>query len=281
MDMARKKNSSETPSRHVNRNAQQDKTGRGKVKDRHGSRTQAGTDSIMSDRAAASEDYNLSWFKPTEAQREIIHSMCVNDLTACQGSSGVGKSTTAIWQALNEMKRGNYKRIVFIKTPAQVGDDDLGALKGDVDTKLFMHWVSMKSIFHTFMSKQKLEAEERAGRILFTIPNFIAGQTLDNTLIIIDESQLLSPKTVKLLLERGGESSRVVIMGDFYQQYATKYRKDGFTDFVEKITYICEETGERLSKEDTMGFVQLHANENMRSALSRRIVELYEENSDI
>jgi len=258
--------------RHVNRKGKRNKA---KV-DRHESRAKQGTELVMSERAAASENYKLDWFKPTEGQKEIIHSMCVNELTAVQGSSGTGKSTTAIWQGLNDLKRGCYKRIVFIKTPSQVGDDDLGALKGTADEKLFMHWVAMKSIFHTFMSKGKLEMEEKAERIVFTIPNFIAGQTLDDSLIIIDESQFLSPQTVKLLLERCGKGSRVCLLGDKFQQYSTKKRKDGFSDFVNKIT-IEDEEGELISTEPTMGFVRLYADENMRSALSRRIVELYEE----
>ena len=272
MTKGRNRSGNQENIRHANRVKIQEERSAGRGKR---TRADAGTELIMSDRAAASENYNLGWFHPTEDQREIIHSMCVNDLTAIQGSSGVGKSTTVIWQALNDMKRGCYKRIVFIKTPSQLGDDDLGALKGGIEEKLFMHWVSMKSIFHSFMSKAKLEMEERNGRILFTVPNFIAGQTLDDSLILIDEAQLISPKTVKLLLERCGKNSRVVIMGDCFQDYSTKYRKDGFTDFVHKITELAED-GFRYTKEPTMGYVQLFADANMRSDLSRRIVELYE-----
>jgi predicted ribonuclease YlaK len=264
-------------SRHNNRNAQQDRSGNGKVKgiDRRNTKVAQGLDEIANDQLVARQDYNLSWFKPTETQKAIIMSMCCNDLTAVQGSSGTGKSTTVIWQALQDLKRGMYKKILFIKTPAEQGDDQIGYLTGDANQKLEAHFFSMRSIFHTFMTKEKLRMEEKHERITFSIPNFVQGMTFDNCLIIIDEMQAISVDTVKLLLERAGEGSRVVCLGDKNQRYSAKKRSDGFSHFVDMITSV-DENGKRESKEETMGYVEMTAKDNMRSDLSRRIVELYE-----
>lgn len=265
--------------RHANRQKQQEAKGVGRIKNRHDSRTQAGNEQIVREQAATREDYNLSWFKPTEAQKEIIHSMCVNDLTAVQGSSGCGKSTTTIWQALNEMKRGNFKHIVFIKTPCEDGSDQIGFLSGSENDKLAAHMEAMRSIFHDFMSKEKLIMEEKRGRIKFTIPNFIAGKTISNSIMIIDEAHKINETTTKLLLERAGEGTIVVLLGDKRQRYAAKRRGDGFTDFVNMFTEV-DEVGERYSFEDTMGYVYLPASENMRSALSKKVVSMYEEREE-
>ncbi|AUR93344.1 PhoH-like protein [Vibrio phage 1.187.O._10N.286.49.F1] len=264
--------------RHSNRNAQQDRTGRGKVKfnDRHASKAQQGMDQIAADKLADSQDYNLVWFKPTPTQKDIIMSMCCNDLTAVQGSSGTGKSTTVIWQALQDLKRGMYKKVLFIKTPSEQGDDQIGYLTGDADQKLEAHFFSMRSIFHTFMSKEKLRMEEKHERISFSIPNFVQGMTFDNCLIIIDEMQSISVDTTKLLLERTGEGSRVVCLGDKNQRYSAKRRSDGFSHFVDMITEVNGD-GVRETIEPTMGYVEMTAKDNMRSDLSRRIVELYEQ----
>lgn len=256
--------------RHPNRKA------RSSAADPRKLRQERGEQMISSERVVAGEQFNLSWFTPTETQKDIIHSLCVNDLTAIQGSSGTGKSTTAIHHALSELKSRRYKQLYFIKTPSEDGDDKIGYLTGDSNQKLAAHFEAMRSIFHQFMSKAKLEMEEKHTRIIFTIPNFIAGKTLDNSIIIIDESQKLSPNTVKLLLERAGEGTKVILLGDKYQNYAKDRRVDGFTDFVEKITDVDEDTGERYSIEPTMGYVRMTAKDNMRSALSRRVVELYE-----
>ena len=270
--------------KHNNRRSQQDRSGKGKVKHNRKSRRETerknkqeqGNLEIATDQKTASENYKLSWFKPTITQKEIIESMCCNELTAVQGSSGTGKSTTVIWQALQDIKGGHYSRIVFVKTPDESGDDPIGYLKGDGNEKLEPHFEAMRSIFHTFMSKPKLSMEEKKERIVFTIPNFIKGRTYDHALIIIDEAQSISPKTMKCILERAGESTRIVILGDKNQCYSSKHRADGFTDFINKIT-IVDENNNTVSKEPTMGYIRMTAEDNVRSNLSKRIVELYED----
>ena len=219
--------------------------------------------------------YNLDWFEPTPIQGEIIESYLFNDLTAVQGSSGTGKSTTVIYQALCDLRDRHYQKIVFCKTPAELGDDKIGFLTGSADEKLKAHFDTMRGIFHTFMTKEKLVMDEANGMIEFTIPNFIAGRTIDNAILIIDEAQLMSVGTIKCVLERAGQNTKVVVLGDRYQTYAVKERTDGFSDFVERITEV-EPNGQRASTQDTMGFIEMKAGDNMRSDLSRRIVGLYE-----
>lgn len=238
-----------------------------------------GNREIKDEMTASREQYDTSWFKPTDAQKEIIYSMCTNPLTLVQASSGCGKSTTAIAQALKELKSGRYRQIVFIKTPSETSDDMIGFLPNSAQDKISVHMEAMRTIFWQFMSKAKLELEEKRGRIQFTIPNFIAGKTLENCLVIIDESQMISPNIMKLLLERQGEGSTYVVLGDKAQTYSAKKRPDGFTDFVNKVTSV-DNDGVRYSRESLIGYVQLTAKDNMRSEISRRVVEIYEGGSD-
>lgn len=260
--------------RHNNRNNNR----KGKW-DKKQDRQNEGQRQITEDKLADAQDYKLSWFIPTEAQKDIVYSMCVNDLTSVQAPSGCGKSTTVIWQALNDLKRGIYKQIIFVKTPDESGDDQIGYLKGETNDKLEPHFESMRGIFHQFMTKEKLRMEEKHERIMFKIPNFLKGATLDQSLIIFDECQSNTPPTIKLVSERSGFDSRVVLLGDKAQRYSVRKRQDGFTHFNSMITYV-DENGDRISKEPTMGYVELTSNENKRSALSQRITELYEENPD-
>ena len=245
---------------------------------------QAKRDMERLDRVAESErkhvsHYKLDWFKPTPKQMDICESYYSNMLTAVQGSSGTGKSTATIWLALNDIKERRYEKIVFCKTPAELGDDKIGFLTGSAKEKLTMHFDSMRGIFHTFMTKEKLIMEEANDNIEFTIPNFIAGRTIDNAIFILDEAQLLSVGTTKLLLERAGRNTKVVVLGDKGQTYACKHRDDGFTDFVKRITDVLEENDGTLVRGPVVpgfGYVEMGADENMRSDLSKAIVNLYE-----
>lgn len=249
--------------RHPNRN-----TGKGE------SRAERGNRQLAEDQQTRRDDYDLSWFKPTSKQKEIIYSICDNDLTLCSASSGTGKTTTAIWQGLKEVKAGNFKRILFIKTPNESTDDKIGYLPSSAEDKLAVHFEATRSVFQQFMSAEKLAMEEKHGRILMKIPNFVQGATFDDTLIIIDESQSISPPILKLLLERSGFNTKCIVLGDKRQRYSKDKREDGFTDLVQMVTDVDEDG--RYSRIETIGYVEMTAADNMRSDLSKLIVSLYE-----
>ena len=107
------------------------------------------------------------------------------------------------------------------------------------------------------------------------IPNYALGATWDNTVILIDESQLMSPDTIKLLLERTGINSRVVVIGDVRQTYAIKRRKNGLEDLLDKVAPYDVEEDERIPITDFIGYVELSSDENQRSRLSQFITEIY------
>jgi phosphate starvation-inducible PhoH-like protein len=177
--------------------------------------------------------------------------------------------------ALQDLSNGLVDKIIFCKTPAELGDDKIGFTPGDKKEKLEPHFNTMRGVFHSFMTKEKLVMEEAHGHIEMTIPNFMIGATLDNCVFVIDEGQMLSAGTTKLLLERAGQNCRVVLLGDSAQRYAKDKRNDGFSDFLNRVTEVTEE-GERVSKVGCIGYVGMVAADNMRSDLSRTIVELYE-----
>lgn len=221
----------------------------------------------------ASNDWKLDWFNPEGLQANIVDSMQENLLTVVDGPSGTGKTSTVLWQSLKWLKAGVFQRIVFIKNPTEAGDDQIGYLKGEQEDKLKAHFHETRRIFQSFISKGKLECDESAGKIEFAIPNFLLGATIDNAIIIIDECQTMSPNTMKLLMERAGLNSIVIVLGDSRQAYSVKKREDGFADFIKRIT--AEEDGEVSSIEPLMGYVKLTTDENRRSDISKRITELY------
>ena len=236
-----------------------------------------GTTEIVDESVSLGRDYDVSWFNPLPSQA-LAQSHISNpdiDCVIVDGPAGTGKSSTAIAKALVELRKGNFKHIVFCKTPAEYGDDQIGFLSGNQVEKLSAHFEVMRNIFLDFMDKVRLKKDEERGIIKFTIPNFLAGATLYDTLLIVDETQTLSDSTLKLVLERLGEGSKVFVLGDGKQCYAAKKRKDGFSNFINKVTNTDAE-GYRYSNEDLVAYVKLTSNDNMRSRFSKRVTELYD-----
>lgn len=225
-------------------------------------------------KAVGNDDYKLDEFSPIGNQQDIVHSMVWNDLTIVNAPAGTGKTTTALWKALQMLKAGDFRKLIFLKNPTEVGDDQIGFLSGDKTDKLAAHYESTKRIFQQFMTSGKLESDISSGKIELNIPNYALGATWDNSIILIDEAQLMSPSTVKLLLERAGINTRIVLMGDVRQTYAIKKRSNGLQDLLDRVAPE-NSIGDREPVADFIGYVEMTSADNQRSRLSQFITEVY------
>ena len=123
------------------------------------------------------------------------------------------------------------------------------------------------------MSPNKLENDLK-GKIRLTIPNFLLGATFDYSIVLLDEVQVMSCDTVKLLLERCGRDTKYVIMGDSSQRYSISKRNDGFKDLIERTT--SEYQGIRIPRDKGFfGYVRLKSHDNQRSEGSKLINQIY------
>lgn len=218
-------------------------------------------------------DWKFDWYQPEGRQQDIIDAMDENELVIVNAPSGCGKSSTIIYKALQDYRAHTYRKILLIKTPSEAGDDQIGYLSGDKNTKLSAHMDSMKKLFQQFMSNNKLENDISNGNIVLDIPNYILGSTFDDTLIILEEAQTMSPETIKLCAERAGRNSKVVIAGDSKQRYSAKKREDGLKDLIGKVTH--ENHGYRFSNYSNVGYIEMDSTHNMRSDLSKFITDIY------
>lgn len=240
---------------------------------------ESGMNRVIDKKESFQKDWDLDWFTPSDTQYEIVNSVDRNYLTVIQGASGTGKSAVTMWKALQEYRQGNYSQIILIKNPAESGDDKIGFLKGDEQDKLKAHMDAMETIFHQFISKNKLEVARKSENICLTIPNYIQGKTFDNAFIIIEEAQNMSPSTLKLCMERAGTNSTIVVLGDRKQTYAVSRRNDGLSDLVNRLC--TDEYGARIVKlshpPGYVGYVELTSKDNQRSEISRFITDLYDD----
>ena len=91
------------------------------------------------------------------------------------------------------------------------------------------------------------------------------GRTLNNSYIILDESQNTSPIQMKMFLTRLGENSRMVVTGDLTQIDLPLKSKSGLTDAVNN-----------LKKIKDISFVYLTEKDVVRNPLVQKIVKAYD-----
>lgn len=172
---------------------------------------------------AVDEAIGMKTFHPSKWQKEALEVISNHKITFVDSSAGVGKTSVALFYACQQYLADVNKKIVFVRTPAEVGKDRIGFLPGAATTgmedKLGPHFESTKALLVDFIGKGKMESDE-GKRIFFTIPNFALGKTFSDTIYIIDESQLLEPLILKLLLERIGLGTQAIVLGSSGQMYA-------------------------------------------------------------
>jgi phosphate starvation-inducible PhoH-like protein len=95
---------------------------------------------------------------------------------------------------------------------------------------------------------------------------FMRGRTLNDSFIILDESQNATAEQMKMFLTRFGFGSKVVVTGDITQIDLPKNTQSGLVHSLEVLKNISE-----------VGFIEFDSKDIVRHGLVQKIVEAYEE----
>lgn len=153
-----------------------------------------------------------------ESQKKFIKSIKENEITICVGPPGTGKTYVAAAESLRLLKNdGIYKKIVLIKSVTSLKDEEIGYLKGDLEEKMAPYMYSFIYNFSKFIGKMETEALKNSDMIEVLPIAFIRGINLDDSLIIVDESQNISIDNMLTIMTRIGSNSKMIILGDTFQ----------------------------------------------------------------
>lgn len=169
-------------------------------------------------------------------------------LAVIQGGLGVGKSVIATVAALSRVA-GNkthrkYNKILVTRPNRPISKDyDIGFLPG-VESEKLHPWLSGFTSNLEFLFEKTLEdVENQVAQSVFNEyfkPVSIAsvqGASFHNSLLLIDEGQLLDVNALKQLLSRIADTSKVVVILDPAQTYGANRGREGF----KKLLPICRD----------------------------------------
>lgn len=163
-----------------------------------------------------------------QKQKEFAKLIEDNEIIICSGPAGTGKSFVSIGTALELLQNPNnkYNKIVIIKPIVESSDYQLGYLKGSLKEKLEPYAASSLSIIDKIIGVKSRKKLEEENIILIDTISFLRGKSFDGSLLIMEESQNLSPNEMKTLLTRIGENSKFIISGDIDQSDRFKNVKE-------------------------------------------------------
>lgn len=199
-------------------------------------------------------------------QKDLANLITEKEIVIATGPAGVGKSYVAIARAIELLQNtsNQFHKIVVIN-PAVEAEEKLGYLPGTVREKLDPYVGSSIDIFDKIIGPSNRVKLEEEGIIVVGALGFIRGKSIDNTILIMEEAQNMSPNQMKTLLTRIGYNSKFIISGDLDQSDKySDYRHSGLYDAVNRHKDIEE-----------IGFINFLTSEIVRNPLISKILDNY------
>jgi PhoH-like ATPase len=138
------------------------------------------------------------------------------------GSAGSGKTILALAACIEmTVASKQYKRIIATRS-TQGLDEDIGFLPGTEAEKM-EPWLGAIVDNLEALHEDDENMTASVDYILSKVPlhfkslNYIRGRSFQHSLIIIDESQNLTPHQVKTIITRAGNGSKVICLGNLAQ----------------------------------------------------------------
>lgn len=130
------------------------------------------------------------------------------------GPAGTSKTFMAIYGALQLFNQDNNYNISYVRTIIESGDRGMGALPGSVDEKFCPFMMPLEDkLFELLPASDARSMVEK--KVVSAMPiNYLRGASLNDQIVIADESQNFSEKELITLITRIGENSKMFICGD-------------------------------------------------------------------
>jgi PhoH-like ATPase len=153
---------------------------------------------------------------------EILTDLTI-PLVTLAGKAGTGKSFLALAAALQMINENIYDKIVVMKPLIPVGGKDIGALPGDKFEKIAAWLGPIKDNIDQILGPNSLSANNkfeemvREGIIEVEAMAFIQGRSIPRSIIILDEAENITAREARMVIERCGKDSKVILLGDLSQ----------------------------------------------------------------
>ena len=160
----------------------------------------------------------LDYKYKNESQKNLINLINDNKITIAAGPAGTGKTYLACAQALKLLKSDSrFKKIILVKSVTVLEGEEVGFLKGTLKEKMEPIMISFMDNFHKIIGKALTEELERCELIEITPLAYIRGRSIDDSIIIVDESQNITLKNMRSTMTRIGDNSKMILLGDTKQ----------------------------------------------------------------
>ena len=196
-------------------------------------------------------------------QRGYIESINQNDINFGIGPAGTGKTYLAVASAVDALLKEKVDRIILMRPAVEAGEK-LGFLPGDLSQKVDPYLRPLYDALYEMLGIERTEKYLEKGIVEIAPLAYMRGRTLNNSFIIVDESQNTTKEQMKMILTRMGFGSYLLINGDLTQIDLPKNIESGLAHAVSVV-----------SDTEDIGVVNFDSKDIVRHPLVRKIIDAY------
>ena len=214
-----------------------------------------------------SSDYLVNIESLNNNQQRLFDSYKNGKHLVAYGCAGTGKTFISLYNAIKDVLSENtpYEHIYLVRS--LVATREIGFLPGDHEDKADIYQIPYKNMVkYMFQMPSDADFEMLYGNlkqqdtIKFWSTSFIRGTTIDQAIVLVDESQNLNFHELDSIITRVGEDAKIIFCGDASQTDLQKTNeKNGILDFMKIIEQMPE----------LFAMVEFDVNDIVRSGLVR------------
>ena len=214
-------------------------------------------------------------FEPLTPMQTVLQDAILGEtpVIIAHGGAGTGKTFTVCSLALDMLFKKKYRKIVVCRPVVESESRAIGFLAGSLERKLSPFTRSITDVLETYASREQIRKLMNDGAIEVVHFGHLRGRSFNNTIIVLDEAQNTSKMQMQLLLNRIGEGTKVVVVGDPLQcDRSPNEQLNGLSDLIQRVGA------------DDKFFKLVHLPQTsggiVRHNILERVREMYEEGGD-
>lgn len=174
-----------------------------------------------------------------ENQIQYLHNILTHDITFGIGPAGTGKTFLAVAAAVEALERQEVRRVLLTRPAVEAGEK-LGFLPGDLGQKIEPYLRPLYDALFEMLGFERVQKLMERNVIEIAPLAYMRGRTLNDSFIILDESQNTTVEQMKMFLTRIGFNSKAVITGDVTQVDLPRGTKSGLRHAIEVLENVLE-----------------------------------------
>ena len=194
------------------------------------------------------------------------------------GSAGTGKSMLAAYRAATMLKEKKIDKVYLVRPAVAVGKS-IGLLPGTIEEKLAPYFAQTVAHIEKFLGKGMTTYCLEKRVIEMKPVEYLRGMSFENCIVLVEESQNLTPEEFEMMLTRLGDNCQLIFTGD--QKQNDLKGQSGLKTTIALLDKTLDEEPAYMDESDLdeldrgIGVVKFMPEDVVRSGLTKAFVKMY------